>query len=215
MDEVLIQLIKDLYVTIDLSSAGDKIYDIVSHLIHVLPNIAIEMIERSSDGVSDNNINDWVVAKLSIAAIDLDKKEGERSDLSRRLQNVPSFNNPSVKKVNRAISFLVGNYSALKVLEEVKKISDPIEKLRLLRLWLRNNKNHSQSIEKVIDAALNEMTASSSEISITVEVLEELSSQLPFVKNKDVKKDLFYRFKNIAKNVLEYGLVKSKYIYIN
>lgn len=213
VDEVLIQLIKDLYTTIDLSTAGDKIYDIVAHLIHALPNLAIEMIEKSSDGVNDNNINDWVVAKLSIAAIDSDRKEGERSDITKRLQAVQSLNNPSVKKINRAISFLVGNYSAVKVLDEVKKITDSIEKLRLLRLWLRNNKNHSEQIEKVIDAALNELTVSSSETSITIEVLDELSSQLPYVKNKEAKRDLFWRFKNIAKNVLDLGLVKSKYIY--
>ncbi len=213
VDEVLINLIQDLYNSIDLSTAGDKIYDIVAHLIYALPNLAIDMIEKSSGGVSDSNINDWVIAKLSIAAIDSDIKDGVRAENTKRTQAIQNLNNPSVKKINRAISFLVGNYTSEKVLEEAGKISDSVEKLRLLRLWLRNNKNHTTHVENVIDAALNELVASSSETSITIEVLEELSSQLPYVKNEETKKALFYRFKNIEGGLSELGLVKSKYIY--
>jgi hypothetical protein len=213
VDEVLITLIQDLYNSIDLSSAGDKIYDIVSHLIYALPNLAIDIIEKSSSSVNDKNINDWVVAKLSIAAIDSNLSDGERQDDTKKLQAVQNLNNPSVKKIQRAISFLVGNYTAQKVLDEVDKISDPLEKLRLLRLWLRNNKNQPENIEMVIDTALDELVKSSSETSITVEVLEELSSQLPYVKNLAEQKKMFDRFKKIEDGLSQLGLVKSKYVY--
>jgi archaellum biogenesis ATPase FlaH len=213
VDEVLINLIQELYNTIDLTNVGEKIYDIVAHLIYALPNLAIEMIERSSGSVSDKNINDWVVAKLSIAAIDSSLKEEEKMGSSKKLEAIQNLNNPSVKKINRAISFLVGNYSSAKVLDEVQKIPDSEEKLKLLRLWLSNNRSNYEKVETVIDVALNELIASSSETSITVEVLNELSSQLPFVRDNSIRKQLYNRFKSIESDLSDLGLAKNKYIY--
>lgn len=213
VDEDLINLIQELYKIIDLSDAGEKIYDIVAHLMYAIPNLAIEMIEKSSSGLEDNNINDWVVAKLSVAAIDASLKDENKSDSGRKMEVVQNLKNPSVKKINRAIGFLVGNYSAAKVLEEVQKISDPYEKFKLLRLWLNNNKNFSAGVDKVITAALDELIHSSSETSITVEVLTELSRQLPQIKDKIAAKQIYDRFNSIANDLSELGLTKNKYVY--
>jgi hypothetical protein len=213
VDEVLTNLIQELYNTIDLTSVGEKIYDIVAHLIYALPNLAIEMIEKSASGVVNDNINDWVVAKLSIAAIDSSLRSEQKLDSSKKLEALQALNNPSVKKINRAISFLVGNYSAEKVLEDVAKIQEQEEKLKLLRLWLANAKGNEEKIEQVIDVALNELIASISVTSITIEVLTELSSQLPYVRDNEARKRLYDRFKIIDKDLLTLGLAKNKYTY--
>src|SRR5690606_29070305 len=124
-------------------------------------------------------------AKLSIAAIDSSLKSEEKLDESKKLEAIQALNNPSVKQINRAISFLVGNYTTEKVLDEVSKIADPEEKLKLLRLWLANVKGNEQKVEHVIAVALDELIASTSQSSITIEVLTELSSQLPHVRDKE------------------------------
>jgi len=213
IDEVLINLIQELYKTIDLSEAGEKIYDIVSHLIYAIPNLAIEIIEKSSGEVDDNNINDWVLAKLSIAAIDSDSKDSGKTNSSKKIAAIPNLNNSSFKKINRAISFLVGNYTAEKVLDEVQKISDSDEKLKLLRLWLTNNRTNVENIETVIDTALNELIATSSETSVSMEVLNELTSQLPFVKDPQAREQLYKRFRSIENDLSEFGMTKSKFIF--
>jgi len=47
VDEELTDLIKDLYAEIDLFNVGEKIYDIVGDLLYAMPNLAIEIIEKS------------------------------------------------------------------------------------------------------------------------------------------------------------------------
>ena len=213
VDEDLINLISDLYKTTDLSSVGDKIYDIVADLIYAIPNLAIEMIEKSSGSASEKNINDWVIAKLSVAAINSSLKDDDGSDRTKKLEAVQSLNNPSVRKINRAISFLVGNYSSSKVIDEVKKLSDSKEKLRLLRLWLNNNRSNSKDIELVINLALDELITSSSESTITLDVLKDLSYQLPYIKDLETRRSTLNRFKIIENDVQDSELSKNKYIY--
>lgn len=213
VDEVLINLIQELYTIIDLSDAGEKIYDIVAHLMYAIPNLAIEMIEKSSGNVEQKNINDWVIAKLSIAAIDASLNEEGKGDNVKRMDIVQNLNSPSVKKINRAITFLVGNYSSTKVLDEVQKISDPYEKLRLLRLWLHNNKSYVDGVEDVISVALDELISSSSDTSVNIQVLAELSSLLPQIKDKLACEKLYHRFKHIENDLSDLGLTKDIYTY--
>ena len=213
VDEDLILVINQLYETTDLASVGDKIYDIVGDLIYAIPNLAIEMIEKASGHSSEKNINDWIVAKLSIAAIDSSIKETEGMELSRKLEAIQGLNNPEVKKINKAISFLVGNYSSDKVIEEIKKLSDSTERLRLLRLWLTNNRKSENDVALVIETALDELVESTSETAITLDILKELSDQLPFVQNIKEKDDLYYRFKKIENNLSDLGLKRNRYIY--
>jgi len=214
VDEELVKVIQDLYETTDLLSLGEKIYDIVADLIYAIPNLAIEMIEKSSDNVSEKSINDWVMAKLSMAAIDSNLKEGSSNPTkSRKLEALESLNNPKAKKISRAISFLVGNYSSIKVLDEVNKLSDSKEKLTLLRLWLDNNRRNIKDVEKVIDVALSELVSSSSETAVTLDVLKELSFQLPFIEDDVTKKELLKRFDTIESGLIDLGLTKNKYIY--
>ncbi|MPM08864.1 hypothetical protein SDC9_55180 [bioreactor metagenome] len=213
VDEDLINLISDLYKTTDLSSVGDKIYDIVADLIYAIPNLAVEMIEKSSGSASEKNINDWVIAKLSVAAINSSLKDDDGSDKAKKLEAVQSINNPSVRKINRAISFLVGNYSSSKVIDEVKKLSDSKEKLRLLRLWLNNNRSNNKDIELVINLALDELITSSSESTVTLDVLKDLSYQLPYIKDIETRRSTLNRFKTIENDLQESELSKNKYIY--
>jgi hypothetical protein len=213
VDEDLINLITDLYKTTDLSSVGDKIYDIVADLIYAIPNLAIEMIEKSSGTASEKNINDWVIAKLSVAAINSSLKDNDNTEKDKKIEAVQNLNNPSVRKINRAISFLVGNYSSLKVIDEVKKLSDSKEKLRLLRLWLNNNKSKNKDIENVINLALDELIASSSKSTITLDILKDLSFQLPYVKDEKTKRLILQRFRTIENDIQDPGLSKNKYIY--
>lgn len=215
VDEELILLIKDLYEITDLSAVGEKIYDIVSDLLYAIPNLAIEIIEKSSGKTSEEGINDWIITKLSIAAIDSDLKEGNKSSAkdTKKLEALQTLNNPMVKKINKAIAFLVGNYSSDKVIEEVTKLSDSEEKLRLLRLWLNNNRRNIEGIEKVIDLSLDQLVAASSSEVVNYDILKELSYQLPFIRNKEVQHRLYLRFIRLEKDVSSIGLTKNKYIY--
>ncbi|MGE0929869.1 hypothetical protein [Peijinzhouia sedimentorum] len=213
VDEELVNLIQLLYDSTDLHKVGNKIYDIVSDLIYAIPNLAIELIEKSSGNVSDKNINDWVVTKLAIAAIDSSAKDDKKEIADKKLEAIQKLNAPLVKKITKAISFLVGNYTANKVIDEANKLSDSNERLRLLRLWLNNNKSNITNIEDVISLALDELINSTSSRSFTLDILMDLSFQLPFVKDRRKKKELLERFQKIEYDFSELGLTTNKYIY--
>lgn len=210
VDEQLIDLIQEVYGNTDLSSVGNVIFDIVADLIYALPNLAFEILENSSGNVSEKNINDWIIAKLSYAAIDSSSDEGDKEKNSQALDNL---NNPSVKKINRAISFLVGNYDVIKVLEEVRKLTDSSERLKLLRLWLDNHKGADADIDLVINRALDELVISTSDDTVTLEVLKNLSSRVKEVKNPEKKHKLYERFKGIQDKVSTVNSTRDKYVY--
>lgn len=212
VDEDLVNLIRDLYAVTDISGTGEKIYEIVTDLIYALPSLALEIIEKSSGKINDKSINDWVIAKLSLAAIDSSGKDDE-PEKSRKLEAVQSINHPSVRKIHQAISFLVGNYTPDKVLQEVKKLPDSTERLRLLRLWLGNSSNINKDVDKVIEKALDELVSATSESMITLEILKELSDQLPFVKSVDVKRRLVERFQSIEDDLKNIALSKVRFTY--
>lgn len=212
VNEDLVKTINDLYKNIDLSNAGEIIYDIVADLIYAIPNLAIEIIEKSSSNKIDTNINDWIIAKLSIAAINSSSKSTNQ-EIVQKNNAIQKLNNPNVAKINKAISFLVGNYSAARVLEEVKKIAESTEKLKFLRLWLTNYRKNINNIDLVIEKAISELIVSSSHDTITFELLKEISSQLPFIKSSEKKHELFLRFTKLDKDIIDIGLSSDKFIY--
>tara|TARA_R110000764_G_scaffold1355_1_gene5354 strand:+ start:329 stop:6133 length:5805 start_codon:yes stop_codon:yes gene_type:complete len=215
IDEDLIKLIQDLYDTTDLFSVGDKIFDIVADLLYAIPNLAIEIIEKSSGTTSESDINDWIITKLSIAAIDSDSKEENEigKGESKKIEALNKLDNASAKKITKAISFLVGNYTSERLIQEVKKLSEPNEKLRLLRLWLNNNKTNINDVQIVIGIALDELVKSSSDSPINFDALKELSSLMPYIKDAEAKHKLLKRFKSLENDISELGLTKNKYIY--
>jgi hypothetical protein len=214
VDEELISLIKELYETTNLVGIGDVIFDIVSNLIYAVPNLAIEIIEKTSGDVNKSNINDWIVAKLSIAAINSNKEDKQdSSEKEDKLKALEKLNNPSVRKIQRSISLMVGNYTSSKVLEEVKKLQDSKEKLKLLRLWLKNNRSLYSGIDKVIEVTFEELIKSTSDSNETLDTLIDLSYQLSRVKKLSQKEAFLKKFQSFERNIIGSGLGKDYYTY--
>tara|TARA_R110000851_G_C13101390_1_gene568464 strand:+ start:2132 stop:7066 length:4935 start_codon:yes stop_codon:yes gene_type:complete len=201
VDEELTKLINNLYQNTNLNNAGENLYDIVSNLIYAIPNLAIEIIENSSGTASESDINDWIVAKLSIAAINSNAKNDEKNVEDKKLQALQKLNNPSVRKIHTAISFMVGNYSGKKVLDEVKKLKDNNEKLKLLRLWLKNNRKYKQNLPLVLDRAFELTISTADESESILETLTDLSFQLRNIKDHNEIEKVLTKFNKILPGV--------------
>ncbi|MEM6892506.1 MAG: ATP-binding protein [Bacteroidota bacterium] len=214
VDEELITLIQDLYASTDIYILGEKIYDVVANLLYAIPNLAIEIIEKSSQADEDADINDWILTKLSLAAIDSNNKATDDDDGEKKVQAVERLNEKEAKKINKAIAFLVGDYTSKKVIDEVRKLSEPKEKLRLIRIWLNNKRNTSKDFEKVINLGLDEIIKLSSEESITFETLKDFTIRLPYIKNPEEKHKLLNRLLKIQKDTVDIGTSISKFIYL-
>ena len=212
VDEELMRLIKDLYSNTNLTGTGNAIFDIVADLIYAIPNLAIEILEKTTGNASETNINDWIVAKLSIAAMS-NSEEKPDAEKDIKVKALEKLNNPSVKKIHRAISFMVGKYSAKRVLQEVEKLNDANEKIKLLRLWLNNNKHHSANLINVIEITFDEIINSSDDSGRILDTLIDLSSQLVNIRKKENVEKLLKRFKEFEPNISQVGLRKDYYTY--
>lgn len=212
VDEDLINNIINLYKTVDFTDAGEKIYDIVANLMYVIPHLALEIIENSSPQTDDNNMNEWIIAKLSVASIKAENN-GSSEDKESNEKLIEKIDSNNSNKISKAISFLVGNYDASKVLDEVAKISDSKEKLNLLRIWLTDHKQNSLDIERVIEKALEEVIYSSSTSILSLKALKDITHQLPYIHKIGVREKLYQRFIKLDKEIKEIGLDKDKLVY--
>ncbi|OFY86999.1 MAG: hypothetical protein A3K10_16165 [Bacteroidetes bacterium RIFCSPLOWO2_12_FULL_31_6] len=213
VDEELIKQIEELYQSTDLHTVGEKIYDIVGDLLYAIPKLAIDIIENSSNNDKEQDINDWILTKLSFAAIDSNLRDEDKSDNNKKLEALQSLSEDRVKKINKAVSFLVGNYSSAKVMREVNKLTDSKEKIRLLRLWLNNNRDDVKGFDQVINLTLDELVLDSTNNIVTYDILKELSSRLPFLNNAAEKRKLIERLGTFEKSISELGLIRNKFVY--
>jgi len=212
VDSELENLIRELYSEVDLSSAGEKIYEIVSNLIYALPNLAIELIEGGEgENDSDDNINDWVLSKLSTGAIESAIKSSEDNHVEQRLDALQKIGGAESKKLNRALRFLVGKYDSKKVISEVQKLQDPNERLKLIRLWLTNYKGEGEVYE-VIKYGLQQLVEVGSTIP-DIKDLGELTSHVPTIEDLDKRKSLYSSFRKIEGDFKTTVFVKNRFRY--
>lgn len=94
-------------------------------------------------------------------------------------------------------------------------MKDSNERIHLLRMWLSNNKFNIDDSDKaqVINYSLDEIVSSSKDLTINFEILKDLSSLLPHIKNYDTKSKILARFKSLESHVSNIGVSKDKFIY--
>lgn len=213
VDEDLVSQIKSLYHSSDLHVLDEKVFDIASDLIYVIPNLAIELIEKSGESNDNSDINDWIITKLAFAAIDSSIKENEDPFTSKRVEIVNKHLTAQNERLTKSIALLVGNYSADIFIEEVDRLSDSAERLKLIRLWLANKEGKYENIDKVISKGLDELLAASSKAHITLDILMELAKLLSKVTDKEELDRLYYRFREVEKGLTRLGSTRKKAIY--
>src|SRR5690606_27645012 len=135
IEEHLLSDIEALFKKSDFSNMGEIIYDIISDMLYIDPAMALKIVDNNE--LNDSNINDMIVAKLSIMSLNNEIDNDKKDSTNERLEK---FKNSKSRKVARALSLILGNFSSDKILAEIDKIEDSIEKIKLIRLYLENIK---------------------------------------------------------------------------
>lgn len=209
IDENLLIDIEELFNKSDFSNSGDIIYDIISDMLIIDPAMALKIVDNSELNNS-SNINDMIVAKLSIMSlnneIDNDKKESTNEKLEK-------FENSNSRKIARALSLIFGDFSIDKILKEINKVEDSIEKIKLIRLYLENIKKATDGLQQLIDKTFDILLSTNVNNLINLEILILLSSKINLVHSIESKKSLLKKLNSIDKLIIDKGLFINKIKY--
>ncbi len=185
IDQELLDQIRNLYNQIDPKSLGDRTLDIASTLIYIAPDLAIELVEKStnSNASTDNSALDWAFAKLSLDALN----QKSKSDLYERIQQ--KIQDPRAKNVTSAVSLLLGEHDAKQVIAEAEKFENPIDGLFFLRLW-STEKREREDAYLVVNYAIN-LAIRTTAYTPNARDFRQLANPLPYISDSRKLKILY------------------------
>jgi hypothetical protein len=199
IDHELIEQIRSLYNQIDPSNLGHRGLEIAADLIYTVPDLAIELVEKSSSSSSDEEAVDWAVAKLSVAAAIVGSQNG--NDVYEKIRQ--RINNPKVNNLTAAASLLLGNYDAERVISDSEKFENPLDGLFMLRLWT-TQKREREDAAKVVDYAIK-LSIKTTEYTPNARHFRQLASPLPYIKEKRLARELISQFDGIKGTLIKFG----------
>jgi hypothetical protein len=208
IEENLLIDIEVLFNKSDFSNSGDIIYDIISDMLYIDPTMALKIIDNSQ--LDDSNINDMIAAKLSIMSLNNEIDNDKKESTDERLEK---FKNSNSRKIARALSLILGNFSFDKILEEIDKIEDSLEKIKLIRLYLENIKKPTEGLEQLIDKTFEILLSTNVNNLINLEILILLSSKIALIENFENKKQHLKKLNSIDKLIIDKGLFINKIKY--
>ena len=205
----LIEKIRELYNRVNFETLGENIIDLASDLMYSCPDLAINLVEKSKIGAEGGNVLDWALASLAIEAFKVGLKE-EKESLSDDIHT--KIKDKRVKNLINGISYFSDKNTTNDLVEIIKVLENPSEKLFLLRNWLRLNKEKSNT-EEIVRLALN-IVIQSTEYVPNASVLRDIAITLPKVENINSLKALLDDFNSLNESVKQRGPTRD-YVALN
>ncbi|HCZ34763.1 MAG TPA: hypothetical protein DHV26_02430, partial [Cytophagales bacterium] len=196
IEEALIEQIKQLYSIVDLVNLGDKAVDIASDLFYSMPNLALDLIKHSS-GKNETNINDWVLAKLTLNAIEAKDNVDP--------QNVTSLiHDPKIREIGNSLTYLFGKYTSDDILKEAKKLSDARDRIMFLRIWISGN-SQDNGLKDVLSYLISQLVEFSSKEFSRVSLLRDISTPLSNIKDHDATEKMIVVLLTFKEEAKKFG----------
>lgn len=203
IDETIIQQIRSLYEQINLANYAEKTVDLAADLFYAVPDIAMDLVDKTTSGKKNVKINDWILAKLKLNTMLNEQEKNDDREVTIRFID-SKINNPKLKKITNSFSFLFGDYSVLQVIEELKKIEEEKIRLHLLRIWI--DKNYSiNDVDLVVDYAIETLISNADKNTINAAILNDFAKPLPYIRSKQKFYYLLAKFDTLKQSALEFG----------
>jgi hypothetical protein len=175
VQEELIQLIKASYDDVNLADSSEVAVDIACNLFYSVPSIAIDIISKTTD--SEQTINDWMLTKLTIAALDSDKGD-DSSGNSNQTQLSKKIDDDNNSRLITALKYLVREFSPKILFSQIEKLNKDTDKVKLLLLWIKGNQK-SENLLEVLNVAHRKIINNTSNNPINSILIKDLT--IPFV----------------------------------
>lgn len=173
--------IRHLSTQVDFEAAGQRAIEIASVLIHSMPELAVEIVERSTATSSEENSLDIAFSKLSVAALGHSTTKVQAVNALENIRNKVS--NPGVKDFSSAASVLVGNYTASEAIAETDKLSDTSTRVFLLREWSLDN--YERLDAPIVTKHALRLIIGTTDYAPNAQVFRELATPVPHFRNEE------------------------------
>jgi hypothetical protein len=178
--------IRQLYKAIDVASLEKKALDIASDLIRSHPDLAIELVEKSSASEEDENALDWAMAKLSLQTSGRQRRKEESDDTIEQIRQ--RIRDPQAQSFSATASLLLSEHTADDAILEAKKLERASDQLYLLRLWAVENREREDAW-RVTDYGL-QLVLRTTDYAPNARVYRELATPIPEILDVSVTKRL-------------------------
>ena len=146
-DAELLQQIQQLLNEIDVRDLGDRAIDLAIDLMHVKTDSAIKVIERMAKSPDGKSL-DFAFECLSMAgAFANEKEEGELKRAAEWARM--KIKDPDLFRFSTAVAVSIGRYSPEEIIEEVSRLTNPLDSLYLLRRWAATTRKYERCLELV------------------------------------------------------------------
>lgn len=190
IEQELIDQIKQLYSEIKETVLAKRARQIAGDLIFSVPELAIELVEKATDVSDSENSLDWALANLSVATMVASTEEtrGRGREFEAHENIREKIRDPKARRFTSAAALLFGEFSGAEIIHEAEKVTSAGDRLHLLRLWTRTNRE-STDAASVIQYAL-EVAIRATPYTFNATVLRELAIPLPFISDTETLKHL-------------------------
>jgi hypothetical protein len=187
--EFLLQLEK-IFNEVDWDYLAGYASQLAGDLIYSRPDLATQALEKAASRRKQNGPEpqlDWAIASLTL------QTEGNASVDPVGFEHLrQQIKDPHVRQFTRAVSALVRNLSSEDIIQEVDKLSNPSEKLFLVRQWIVNSVKLDR-IGDVVEFALT-LGIQTTEYSPSASHLRELATGLRHVESRSQLESLLRMF---------------------
>lgn len=181
-EDELVEQIKTLYKKIDYNSLGDRSLKIASDLMYVNPELAVDLVERSTGSEGENAI-DWALASLPLYFMD---NENSIYDNTQAIQNLNmKIKDPNAKLFSTKVSLRFKKFSSKEIMKAVQKLENVSDRLYILGRWTRRRKSIDGAYD-VIKYALQQII-DNADYSPNARIYCDLCEQLPSIETNKAK----------------------------
>ena len=184
--------ISRLYSEVDHQSLGERASEIAGDLLYVSPELAIDLLEKSTKTSAATNSLDWTFAKLSLAAFGDANRAGTQMQAETAEKLRSKIANPALKDFIAAVRLYVGKYSASEVVAEAKKLTSVAEQLLFLSGWT-SVRGREEDATEVVEYALT-MAIRTTDYAPNTHMFRELAMALPSIENERKLRELIGSF---------------------
>jgi hypothetical protein len=198
----LLEQIRNLHSQVDYRGLSEeRATEIALDLLYSIPDIAIEIIEKSQNVTDSPDMLDWALARLSFEALRSEANENSPNATSEKIRS--RIKDPSVKKLSSEISLMLQKYTSDDILSEVDKLDNVSDKLYLLRHWTASNREDIKAAD-VIEYAL-QLIVQTTAYTPNAKLFRELASPLPNIADVAKLKHLIGKFDSQKAFCEQYG----------
>jgi len=189
--------IRQLYSEIEKKGLGERAVEIAVDLIYCEPELAIDLVQASQEGmVSQENI-DFAFASLSVRALLDQAQEPNPEDACAKMRT--QVKSPEIQKFVEKLALVWGSYTAAQVIALLGKWENPMDRIFVMRVWAADNRRKGDAHQMVSHAL--DMIIQTTEFAPNAKVYRELAMPMPYIQSFETAKALVARFDGIKASV--------------